>query len=295
MPSTPPPPEKMCSSTDLFLRFDSIDSVLEVVLVCSHFSSQVMAVAVKVDETDEKKLLSCFIDLGSTENSSSQIEDTKCPNLLDRTTVYNCYYCDFNSPLKSVLDHHIITTHSLIRTKYQCEKCPFTSNHKSRLTTHMISHSDLRPFPCEHCAYRAKQKNVLKHHVLTKHTLIRPFHCQHCPYQCKAKFLLHIHMRSKHQEGPLMVLECAMCEYTTCYPGNLQLHMRTHRLRSFACNLCDYRTRQNASLRLHMELHSQDRKHPCNYCNYRAISDQNLRSHIKSTHLMMKDSATELV
>lgn len=50
-----------------------------------------------------------------------------------------------------------------------CPICNRTFYWPNEVAIHMRTHTGERPFPCQHCPYRATQSGALKRHVLAKH------------------------------------------------------------------------------------------------------------------------------
>ena len=77
--------------------------------------------------------------------------------------------------------------------------------------------------------------------------------CDSCEYSCSTKRFLQIHMRMKHNTGPIKLLVCPKCEYSTCLKGNFTKHTRSHTMeRPFSCEYCYYRANENINLKRHL-------------------------------------------
>ena len=63
---------------------------------------------------------------------------------------------------------------------YACEECPYRAKNRGLLKRHMISHSSDKPFRCPICDKALKSNQALVYHV-NSHTGKKPYGCQECP------------------------------------------------------------------------------------------------------------------
>lgn len=100
---------------------------------------------------------------------------------LDSDKRFSCPLCDFKTTRSSMLYRHQRVVHNDHRP-FACNLCPYRSKQRDSLKKHMMAHTDERPFECEVCHHRCRQKGDLKRHKLL-HSGERPFACPHCPYR----------------------------------------------------------------------------------------------------------------
>ena len=86
--------------------------------------------------------------------------------------------------------------------RYSCPVCHRSFPRKKSLDTHRLTHSDVKPYPCDFpgCNRRFKQSGQLKTH-LRLHTGEKPFHCTHP--NCDSAFTHANRKCSLHPEYPL--------------------------------------------------------------------------------------------
>ena len=176
---------------------------------------------------------------------------------------------------------------------------------------------------CDKCEYSTCNRQKLIEHSRT-HTAERPFACSHCDYRANLNRTLQRHMKTKHNTGPLELLVCTQCEYSTCNSCHLAAHLKTHTSeRAFACEICEYRATRNNMLQIHrrmkhntgpkellrclkceyvtckqnhlsvhMKTHATNtpgnrsnlNRFACDYCDYTAVVNLNLQVHLQTKH-----------
>ncbi|XP_073979414.1 uncharacterized protein isoform X2 [Rhodnius prolixus] len=115
---------------------------------------------------------------------------------LDSDKRFSCPLCDFKTTRSSMLYRHQRVVHNDHRP-FACNLCPYRSKQRDSLKKHMMAHTDERPFECEVCHHRCRQKGDLKRHKLL-HSGERPFACPHCPYRSNRTQLLKKHISRRH-------------------------------------------------------------------------------------------------
>jgi len=133
------------------------------------------------------------------------------------------YICKFGGCTKAFSTSGDLVKHAVIHDKdreknFKCEMpdCDAVFATKRELHVHGVVHSDAKPFKCEtaNCGYSAKRKSALLVHMTTTHSDERPFPCEHCPYASKTKADLKYHM-DRHEEQKNYEFECKMQHGTT--------------------------------------------------------------------------------
>ena len=88
--------------------------------------------------------------------------------------------------------------------------CDYRARHKSSIVTHELSHSDEKPYKCEHCDYRARAKSTLITHERV--------HDVDKPYKPRTP---------RVTGGDDKLLKCPHCDYTAGR-SNMIKHERIH-------------------------------------------------------------------
>ena len=146
------------------------------------------------------------------------------------------------------------------------EDGPDGGRHKSSGTAHDPSHGEEKPFKCEHCDYRARQRSAVVSHERT-HTGEKPYACSQCEYRSRSKSALIAHERV-HEAGqefkPRMprasgenkILKCQHCDYTSG-KSNMIKHERIHTGdKPYKCAFCEYRSGDRSVIALHQRIHT---------------------------------------
>ena len=102
---------------------------------------------------------------------------------------------------------------------FKCDKCDYKARDRRTLTTHISLHTDKRPFECDQCVYKAKSRENLKTHKII-HTVQNPFECELCEYKTKMRYSLKIHQRIHTGEKPF---KCDQCDYKATEKNKLFL------------------------------------------------------------------------
>uniref|UniRef100_A0A0N4ZMG2 BTB domain-containing protein n=1 Tax=Parastrongyloides trichosuri TaxID=131310 RepID=A0A0N4ZMG2_PARTI len=67
---------------------------------------------------------------------------------------------------------------------------------------------DIRPYTCQYCSYRAKEKSAIDKHVRCIHTKEAPYMCNYCDQRFKVQSNLVRHIRSHTGEKPYACKKC---------------------------------------------------------------------------------------
>lgn len=66
-----------------------------------------------------------------------------------------------------------------ISKPFACEKCPYRAKNKGLLNRHLVKHTSEKPFRCPICEKALKSKMALIHHV-NSHKGNKPYPCRFC-------------------------------------------------------------------------------------------------------------------
>ncbi|XP_063369913.1 zinc finger protein 432-like [Cydia amplana] len=96
-----------------------------------------------------------------------------------------------------------------------------------RLRDDTTVHSGDKPYSCEHCGKRFRNKSILRKHIQHTHlwTGQKTIACDFCSSTFQTKLLVIEHEKSEHGVTNFM---CAECEYTTSSKKGLETHLKNH-------------------------------------------------------------------
>lgn len=123
---------------------------------------------------------------------------------------------------------------------------------KSKVKRHMLTHTQYKPFKCDHCAQSFSAKQALSQHVLI-HKNAKPLKCDICGKAFRQQSALTMHIRTHTHVKPL---KCDVCGALFGESSNLSKHRRTHdAIGRHACPepLCDKRFNRLDQCRRHLE------------------------------------------
>ncbi|POS73183.1 zinc finger protein 664 [Diaporthe helianthi] len=123
---------------------------------------------------------------------------------------------------------------------------------KSKVKRHMLTHTQYKPFKCDHCAQSFSAKQALSQHVLI-HKNAKPLKCDICGKAFRQQSALTMHIRTHTHLKPL---KCDVCGALFGESSNLSKHRRTHdAIGRHACPepLCNKRFNRLDQCRRHLE------------------------------------------
>ncbi|UYV65581.1 hypothetical protein LAZ67_3004773 [Cordylochernes scorpioides] len=154
--------------------------------------------------------------------------------------------------------------------------CNFRSHRKFNVAQHKITHTEEKPFTCDHCNYRSAHKTHLRVHM-RKHTNSKPYICDQCGFKTSYCNSLKDHKRNKHTDP---ALKCKLCKYVAYGEVDLRNHTCDE---SLCCGECGYRTQSRSHLIRHQEVHNTV-PYSCSLCGKKSKSKTYFTKHMKSKH-----------
>ena len=79
-----------------------------------------------------------------------------------------------------------------------CDQCDFSTFEAFKLKGHKQSRHGDAIFKCDKCSYKARAKNRLNKHVLTKHMKMGRMKCTHCTQSFDYQGTMENHMWNEH-------------------------------------------------------------------------------------------------
>lgn len=146
-------------------------------------------------------------------------------------------------------------------------------------------------------SYKTRDALTFSYHEKSEEHLhhFKKYRCDTCDVQCWSNQGYAKHCdTSTHKKINKIVIECKMCEYTTCSKANMEQHTLTQKHQNkldgvekqiYTCEPCGYST----YFKSRMEQHNTTRKHnlkptepeeyTCSVCNYSTEFKQRLHQH----------------
>ncbi|UYV65837.1 ZNF334 [Cordylochernes scorpioides] len=179
-----------------------------------------------------------------TSNLSRPVYNTKITTKEAGKVMETCKYCGKQLEYKSQLIVHE-KTHTGKGSLCVMER----SNRKFNVAQHKITHTEEKPFTCDHCPYRSAHKTNFKVHM-RKHTDSKPYICDLCGFQTSYSGSLNGHKRNKHTDP---ALKCKLCKYVARGKADLRSHACKE---SLCCGECGYRSQSRSHFIRHQEVHN---------------------------------------
>jgi len=127
---------------------------------------------------------------------------------------------------------------------------------------------------CPECEKRFLKKGILTKHLKT-HSQPRPFACDH--EDCDKSFVnlkaLEKHQKSVHQGEDFMLHLCAFCQKGFITRAEMEAHAETHLVeyKMYACRFCGKTFTKKFGMKIAIQASQEQTPDPCPYCN-RAIN-----------------------
>jgi len=238
---------------------------------------------VKIEDSDENKKSEYYEDFESlsaikvknkrnesnlSKRNDSHFEDPLPSNENKPEDDKKVQECDKNVNKNNVRQHGV--------KPFKCDHCAYKAISSAYLKRHMLNHGVSR-FACDECAYRCVTRSRLRQHMLV-HSREKTFACDLCDYRTVTRGRLNEHMVTHTGEKPFA---CDQCEYRAVRRARLNEHMVTHTgEKAFACDQCDFRAVSRGRLNEHMVIHTEEKAFACDQCDYRAVSRRRLNEHL---------------
>ncbi|XP_078604553.1 uncharacterized protein LOC144878141 [Branchiostoma floridae x Branchiostoma japonicum] len=146
---------------------------------------------------------------------------------------YLCEHCGKCFTCQRDAKKHILRMHSNWREtakRHFCSVCNKSFLEKSTMLKHVNAvHADHRPYPCDQCEYRGKNKRDLQRHQ-NRHMADKPFSCLFCDKSYNSNEALNYHKRAHH--GMDKVYKCTDCTTEFHVREAYNHHMKSHKRES---------------------------------------------------------------
>lgn len=189
-----------------------------------------------------------------------------------------------------------LTRHQRVHRNQQCNRfiCSFCGKifmYKTCLEQHQRTHTNERPFACDVCGLRFKEKSSMKCHAARIHHSTPELKCTVCNKAFWNNFELNVHNRIHTNERPYLCEECgktfsmrrAMNKHIiTVHGKDVKLRCPVNKL--IKCPVCEKTFRWKYELTKHEVVHTKERPFACGICGMRFTQSSSMRSHIRSFH-----------
>ena len=133
---------------------------------------------------------------------------------------------------------------------------------------------------------RFKTAKKFMFHMNKIHNL-KPWLCEICEKRFKERQNYQYHMMTNHESGTKTFI-CDICEVPKVFknPRQLYTHRSLHLGRRFLCSQCGYKARSSANLRGHIKSKHEGKSFECKVCQKRFGSGNNLKNHVSMDKYM---------
>ena len=194
-------------------------------------------------------------------------------------SIYECVFCNESYPAKRILNEHTRNYHPDAR-QFQCKNCHKTFESLHRLELHFHTFHREHVFQCIACDYTSGNKGVVHHHYQIHHNDSVRFPCNLCAFIAKQKRVLKDHISAIHEDSKKR-LKCDDCGAIV---KNLRAHIRLkHERIKYPCSHCPFQAASKAYLKSHEAGIHAGIKTKCNHCDFLG-SEFTVKKHIETVH-----------
>ena len=219
----------------------------------------------------------------------STIQREEEPGVIQESSVIveiQCQYCDKSFRYKHDFVKHA-KWHGTVRP-YRCERCPMRFKDKDLLENHNRDHPDchIPHLTCRFCKRVFADLNELREHIV-KHVGKKPYECTTCGKTYAVNKYLRAHIRTHTGERPY---KCEKCGRTFTWNGPSNLHKKNCKGIPVPANMCDFCDQQFANdtdLVVHMKTHTGDKPYLCTICGSSYVKRKYMRFHKKFYHTLL--------
>lgn len=161
-----------------------------------------------------------------------------------------------------------------------CSVCSRACSTAAALQSHMRNHTDERPYACQHCSRRFKNKGSINRHMQRTHVKHeqQKYICEVCGKYFAQKHNMDRHVKIHSGETPY---SCSLCPAKFTQSGSLARHEARHSgVKPFSCSACGKSFSTKDQLRSHHLVHTTEKKHSCHICNNLFKSTNSLAKHM---------------
>ena len=149
---------------------------------------------------------------------------------------------------------------------------------ESKFVCNVQSTEEQEVSSCRGQPFKTARKFML--HMNKVHQL-KPWLCDICQKRFKERQNYQYHMMTNHEDGTKTFV-CDICEVPKVFknPRQLYTHRALHLGRRFLCSQCGYKARSSANLRGHIKSKHEGKSFECNVCQKKFGSGNNLKNHV---------------
>ena len=211
------------------------------------------------------------------------------PSVIQESSVIveiQCQYCDKSFRYKHDFVKHA-RWHGTVRP-YRCERCPMRFKDKDLLENHNRDHPDchIPHLTCRFCKRVYANLDELNLHIVT-HAGKKPYECTTCGKTYAVNKYLRAHIMTHTGEKPY---KCEKCGKTFTWSGPSKLHTKNCKgipVPTNICDFCDQQFANDSELVVHKDTHTGDKPYLCTICGSSYAKRKYMRFHKKYYHSLV--------